>query len=86
MLLIYSMPTSLTGTAVNWSGGGQIKDSNIIWDVNSLTLAAANFPDLVAMTPQRTYAILTKYTALKSFHEQMGFFSPLGELQSQFAR
>ncbi|CAO2650018.1 Nn.00g013100.m01.CDS01 [Neocucurbitaria sp. VM-36] len=66
-----------TTITVNWSGGGQLKDTNVIWDVNSLTLAAANFPELVAMTPQRTYAILTKYTALKSFHEQMGFFSPL---------
>ncbi|XP_014562071.1 hypothetical protein COCVIDRAFT_22035 [Bipolaris victoriae FI3] len=62
---------------VNWSGGGQIKDPNVIWDINSLTLAAANFTDLVAMTPQRTYAILTKYTSLKSFHDTMGFFSPL---------
>ncbi|EMD85057.1 hypothetical protein COCC4DRAFT_31650 [Bipolaris maydis ATCC 48331] len=62
---------------VNWSGGGQIKDPNVLWDINSLTLAAANFPDLVALTPQRTYAILTKYTSLKTFHESMGFFSPL---------
>jgi hypothetical protein len=38
---------------VNWSGGGQIKETDVIWDVTSLTVAAANFPDLVAMTPQR---------------------------------
>ena len=56
-----------TTVTVNWSGGGQIKPSDAIWDVNSLTLAAANFPDLVAKTPQRTYAILSKYTSLKSF-------------------
>ncbi|KAL7932791.1 hypothetical protein V8C35DRAFT_306790 [Trichoderma chlorosporum] len=56
-----------TTVTVNWSGGGQIKPSNAIWDVNTLTLAACNFPDLVAKTPQRTYAILSKYTSLKSF-------------------
>ncbi|KAM0425738.1 hypothetical protein ACHAPT_008986 [Fusarium lateritium] len=56
-----------TTVTVNWSGGGQIKASNAIWDVNTLTLAACNFPDLVAQTPQKTYAILSKYTSLKSF-------------------
>ncbi|RSL47245.1 hypothetical protein CEP54_013484 [Fusarium duplospermum] len=56
-----------TTVTVNWSGGGQIKPSNAIWDVNTLTLAACNFPDLVAQTPQKTYAILRKYTTLKSF-------------------
>ncbi|RTE82404.1 hypothetical protein BHE90_003036 [Fusarium euwallaceae] len=56
-----------TTVTVNWSGGGQIKPSNSIWDVNTLTLAACNFPDLVAQTPQKTYAILRKYTTLKSF-------------------
>ncbi|KAI6780910.1 uncharacterized protein J7T54_007390 [Emericellopsis cladophorae] len=56
-----------TTVTVNWSGGGQIKPTNAIWDVNSLTLAAANFPENVSRTPQRTYAILSKYTSLKSF-------------------
>lgn len=37
------------------------------WDVDSLTAAAARFPDLVALSPQRTYAILTKYETLRSF-------------------
>lgn len=37
------------------------------WDVQSLMAAAARFPDLVADCPQRTYAILTKYEALRSF-------------------
>ena len=31
----------------------------------------------MAQTPQRTYAILTKYTTLRSFQEQAGHFSPL---------
>lgn len=42
-----------------------------------MTQAAVNFPELVAMTPQRKYAILTKYTSLRSFHEQEPGFSPL---------
>jgi len=66
-----------TTIAVNWSGGGSIKDPSDDWDINTLKKAAAAFPDLVAITPQRTYAILTKYTALASFHEQNQKFSPL---------
>lgn len=38
--------------------------------MEALIAAAARFPDLVARTPQRTYAILTKYEALRSFHEK----------------
>ncbi|ETI27792.1 hypothetical protein G647_00241 [Cladophialophora carrionii CBS 160.54] len=66
-----------TTISVNWSGGGQIKETDVIWDVTSLTIAAANFPDLVAMTPQRKYALLTKYSALKSFITASVHFSPL---------
>ena len=36
-----------------------------------MTKAAAAFPDLVAMTPQRTYAILTKSSAPESFQRQI---------------
>lgn len=57
-----------TTVAVNWSGGGSIKDPLDDWTIDSLKRAAAAFPDLVAITPQRTYAILTKYTALEDFH------------------
>ncbi|KAJ5946379.1 hypothetical protein N7454_003218 [Penicillium verhagenii] len=66
-----------TTIAVNWSGGGRIKDPTEDWSIASLKKAAAAFPDLVAITPQRTYAILTKYTALESFHLQTKDFSPL---------
>lgn len=66
-----------TTIAVNWSGGGRIKDPSEDWSIASLKKAAAAFPDLVAITPQRTYAILTKYTALESFHLQNRGFSPL---------
>ncbi|KAJ5080927.1 hypothetical protein N7456_013637 [Penicillium angulare] len=66
-----------TTIAVNWSGGGRIKDPTEDWSIASLKKAAAAFPDLVAITPQRTYAILTKYTALESFHLQNPDYSPL---------
>lgn len=39
--------------AVNWSGGGKIKDENVLWNISSLTLAAANFADRVAECPQK---------------------------------
>ncbi|PWN43858.1 hypothetical protein IE81DRAFT_61632 [Ceraceosorus guamensis] len=56
-----------TTIQVNWLGGGVIKPPNEPWTVESLTRAAARFPDHVAETPQRTYAILTKYESLRSF-------------------
>lgn len=34
--------------------------------------AALRFPHLVAKTPMRTHAILTKYTALRSYHAHFG--------------
>ena len=63
--------------SVTWSGGGSIKDPTQDWNINTLKQAAAAFPDLVAITPQRTYAILTKYTSLASFHEHKQVFTPL---------
>ena len=56
-----------TTITVNWSGGGSIKDPTKDWGIGTLKQAAAAFPELVAITPQRTYAILTKYTSLTSF-------------------
>ncbi|QKD61951.2 uncharacterized protein FOBCDRAFT_281587 [Fusarium oxysporum Fo47] len=56
-----------TTVQVSWSGGGFIKPIDEPWDIESLMSAAARFPDLVAVTPQRTYAILTKYERLRSF-------------------
>ena len=66
-----------TTVAVNWSGGGSIKNPQDDWSIEALKKAAAAFPDLVAITPQRTYAILTRYTALESFHRQQTDFKPL---------
>ncbi|KAJ5986739.1 hypothetical protein N7451_011104 [Penicillium sp. IBT 35674x] len=56
-----------TTIQVSWCGGGHIKPMEQQWDIKSLMEAAARFPDLVAECPQRTYAILTKYDALRSF-------------------
>ncbi|KAF2497632.1 hypothetical protein BU16DRAFT_457309 [Lophium mytilinum] len=66
-----------TTIAVNWSGGGSIKDPEEAWTMESMKKAAAAFPDLVAITPQRTYAILTKYIALESFQRQRANYSQL---------
>lgn len=58
-----------TTIQVSWSGGGHIKDANEQWDVDSLIRAASRFPDLVARSPQRIYAMLSKYESLRSFLE-----------------
>ncbi|MCJ1394184.1 hypothetical protein MMC18_007062 [Xylographa bjoerkii] len=63
--------STLKGTesniSVSWMGGGQVKDAQTPWDINSLYAAAAAFPAKVADCPQRTWAILTKYKANRSF-------------------
>ncbi|KAL7815141.1 hypothetical protein V8C26DRAFT_402544 [Trichoderma gracile] len=56
-----------TTIQVGWSGGGHIKPVDQLWTIQSLMETAAKFPDLVANTPQRTYAILTKYESLRSY-------------------
>lgn len=66
-----------TTISVNWSGGGMIKETGEQWTIETLKNVAAGFPDMVAITPQRTYAILTKYTSLESFHRHKVTFSPL---------
>lgn len=82
-----------TTIAVNWSGGtfryvfifcnklittgGSIKEPEEPWTIETMTKAAAAFPEMVAMTPQRTYAILTKYSALESFQRQIERYSLL---------
>ncbi|KAG7406377.1 hypothetical protein Forpe1208_v013961 [Fusarium oxysporum f. sp. rapae] len=56
-----------TTIQVGWSGGGHIKPMDQPWTIQALMETAAKFPDLVANSPQRTYAILTKYESLRSF-------------------
>jgi hypothetical protein len=67
-----------TTIMVSWMGGGFIKPLDQEWNIESLTSAAARFPDLVAISPQRIYAVLTKYETLRSFVAlKPGNFSPL---------
>ncbi|KAK0569610.1 hypothetical protein OC861_000790 [Tilletia horrida] len=56
-----------TTVQVSWLGGGNIKPPEEGWSVDSLARAATRFPDHVAQSPQRTYAILTKYETLRSY-------------------
>lgn len=73
-----SKETEMT-ISVSWMGGGQIKDPNVAWDMKSVFSAAAAFPGKVAKCPQKTWAILTKYEANRSFNVwKLGeAFSPL---------
>ncbi|KAE8323660.1 hypothetical protein BDV39DRAFT_208642 [Aspergillus sergii] len=60
-----------TTVSVSYSGGGQeLKKPDDDWNVKNMRAAALRFPALVAKTPVRTNAVLTKYTALRSFHAQ----------------
>ncbi|MCJ1394266.1 hypothetical protein MMC18_007144 [Xylographa bjoerkii] len=56
-----------TTISVNWSGGGEIKDPATKWDLATVVNVASRFPHLVETSAQRTSAILTKYTSLRSF-------------------
>lgn len=42
-----------TTITVNWCGGGSIKEKATLWSIESLTQAAASFPQNVAECPQR---------------------------------
>ncbi|KAH8173563.1 hypothetical protein LIA77_07818 [Sarocladium implicatum] len=58
-----------TTISVSYTGGGQgLKGLNEDWTFETMRNAALKFPHLVAKTPMRTHAILTKYTALRSYH------------------
>ncbi|KAK0558177.1 hypothetical protein OC861_006967, partial [Tilletia horrida] len=56
-----------TTIQVSWIGGGIIKPPEESWTIDSLTRAASRFPDNVAQSPQRIYALLTKYETLRSY-------------------
>ncbi|KAJ9108617.1 hypothetical protein QFC19_002335, partial [Naganishia cerealis] len=56
-----------TTIQVSYQGGGQIKNPEEPWNIETLQRAAMRFPDNVAASPQRIYAILTKYESLRSF-------------------
>ena len=46
--------SSETTITVNWNGGGDIKDADETWSIETLTKVAAAFPTKVAACPQRT--------------------------------
>ncbi|KAJ7700955.1 hypothetical protein B0H16DRAFT_1332585 [Mycena metata] len=67
-----------TTISVAWTGGGDIKDESVNdWTLATLKAVSMEFPERVMACPMRTNAILTKYTALKSFHEKTLKGSPL---------
>ncbi|KAK0524345.1 hypothetical protein OC834_005576 [Tilletia horrida] len=59
-----------TTVQVSWIGGGVVKPPEEAWTIESLSRAASRFPDNVAQSPARTYAILTKYETLRSYQMQ----------------
>ncbi|KAK0543655.1 hypothetical protein OC846_006337 [Tilletia horrida] len=58
---------SETSVYVRWCGGGNIKPYSQDWTTESVVAAAARFPALCGLFPQRTYAILTPYANLRSY-------------------
>ncbi|KAK6354949.1 hypothetical protein TWF696_004077 [Orbilia brochopaga] len=73
-----TLKNAKTEIKVTWSGGGDIRDDAIKeWTLKNLKEVAMAFPDAVAACPQRVSAILTKYTSLRSYHEQTRKGSPL---------
>jgi hypothetical protein len=66
-----------TSVTVNWSGGGQLKKPEDQWDIKKMMEVAAGFPDRCAICPQRTSAVVTKYTNLFSFLKMSAQFDPL---------
>lgn len=72
---------TLTGTdRVSWAGGGDIRDDETKvegWTIESMAKAAFAFPDRVRHTPQRTHAVITKYSALRSYQLLSNKGSPL---------
>ena len=58
-----------TTISVNWAGGGTIKPADEKWDLKTVVDVATRFPHLVQTCAQRTSAVLTRYTSLRSFNE-----------------
>lgn len=58
-----------TTISVNWAGGGDLKPVDEKWDLATVVDVATRFPHLVQTCAQRTSAVLTRYTSLRSFNE-----------------
>lgn len=65
-----------TTISVNWAGGGDIKPADEKWELKTVVDVATRFPHLVETCAQRTSAILTRYTSLRSFNEVNARNSP----------
>lgn len=65
-----------TTISVNWAGGGDIKPADEKWDLATVVDVATRFPHLVQTCAQRTSAVLTRYTSLRSFNEANARNSP----------
>ena len=59
-----------TTISVNWSGGGELKPKDQKWDLATVVAVASRFPNMVETCSQKTSAILTRYTCLRSFQEE----------------
>ncbi|TKA72048.1 hypothetical protein B0A49_05620 [Cryomyces minteri] len=55
--------------SVNWIGGGEIKKPEAPWTLSTVVAIANAFPSMVSRCSSRTTALLTRYTALRSFQE-----------------
>ncbi|KAF2437023.1 hypothetical protein EJ08DRAFT_691327 [Tothia fuscella] len=53
--------------SVNWTGGGEIKNPEDQWTVESVVSVANAFPSMVARCSAKTTAILSRYSSLRSF-------------------
>jgi hypothetical protein len=59
-----------TSIRIQWRGGGEIKTHDFQWGMDSLVQIANAFPSFVAVTPAKIRAVLTPYSALKSFQDR----------------
>ena len=56
--------------SVNWSGGGKLKEDDQVWDLPTVLDVANKFPEYVSKVAQKTSAVLTKYSSLRTFIEE----------------
>jgi hypothetical protein len=58
-----------TSIRVQWRGGGEIKNHDFAWGLDSLIQIANAFPSFVAVTSAKIRAVLTPYSSVRSFQE-----------------
>ncbi|CAI6100906.1 unnamed protein product [Clonostachys chloroleuca] len=62
--------------SVTWTADAVLNKATKGWDFDTMKAVALKFPDLCTKTPMRTHALLTKYTALRSFYTSQTFELP----------